>query len=154
MALTLPGVSSNLDLYQDLVEQFTAESYGDQLFSLLVMIPVSMSQPPSFRRLLWGERPEALALISLAPCHTQPWSLDKWLQPAERDPVTLMGQFKAVVEGVVRKERQPLLHAIATHHINQVLIREDVDEDLLEFKQFLTDQLQKHPPIQNLFKLA
>ena len=154
LALTLPGVSSNLDLYQDIVEQFTAESYGDQLFSLLVIVAVSMSQPPPFRRLLWGERPEALALITLAPCHTQPWTLDKWLQPAERDPVTLMGQFKAVVEGVVGKERQPLLHAIATHHINQVLIGEDIDEDLLEFKQFLADQFQKHPSIQNLFKLA
>ena len=154
LALTLPGVSSNLDLYQDILEQFTAESYGDQLFSLLVIIAVSMSQPAPFRRLLWGERPEALALITLAPCHTQPWTLDKWLQPPERDPVTLMGQFKAVVEGVVRKERQPLLHSIATHHINHVLIREDVDEDLQEFKQFLSDQFQKHPPLRNLFTLA
>ena len=60
----------------------------------------------------------------------------------------------SVVEGVVRKERQPLLHSIATHHINQVLIREDVNEDLLEFKQFLTDQFQKHPTLRNLFTLA
>merc|ERR1711971_1220407 len=145
LALTLPGVSSNLDLYQDIVEQFTAESYGDQLFPLLVIIAASMLQPAPFRRLLWGERPEALALITLAACHTQ---------PPERDPITLMGQFKAVVEGVVRRERQPLLHSIATHHINQVLIREDGDENLLEFKQFLTDQFQKHPPLRNLFTLA
>ena len=151
MALTLPGVSSNLDLYQDLVEQFTAESYGDQLFSLLVMIPVSMSQPPSFRRLLWGERPEALALVTLDVNHTQPWAIEKWLEPLEKDPVTLMGQFKAIVEGIVKKGRQPLLHHIATHHIRQVLSTDDVDEELLDFKHFLKQQLQKHPSLQNLF---
>ena len=147
-------MSSNLDLFQDLVEHFIAESYGDQLFSLVIIIAVAMSQPSSFRRLLWGERPEALALITLSPCHTQPWDLDKWLEPPEKDTVTLMGQFKSVVEGIVRKETQPLLHSIATHHINQVLIRKDVDGDLLEFKQFLSDQLQKHPPLQNLFTLS
>ena len=154
LALTLPGVSSNLDLFQDLVEHFIAESYGDQLFSLVIVIAVAMLQPSSFRRLLWGERPEALALITLSPCHTQPWDLDKWLEPPEKDTVTLMGQFKSVVEGIVRKERQPLLHSIATHHINQVLIRKDVDGDLLEFKQFLSDQFQKHPPLQNLFTMS
>ena len=154
MALTLPGVSSNLDLYQDLVEQFTAESYGDQLFSLLVMIPVSMSQPPSFRRLLWGERPEALTLITLDANHTQPWAIEKWLEPPEKDPVTLMGQFKAVVEGVVKKERQPLLHQVATHHISKLLATDDVDEELLDFKHFLKQQLQKHPSLQNLFLIV
>ena len=45
----VPGVTSNTDLYQQLVEQFISESYGDRVFSLFLVIPCTMNQPLAFR---------------------------------------------------------------------------------------------------------
>ena len=45
----VPGVTSNTDLYQQLVDQFISESYGDRVFSLFLVVPCTMNQPLAFR---------------------------------------------------------------------------------------------------------
>ena len=49
LAQSVPGVTSNPDFYSQLVDQFISESYGDHLFSLFIMLPLGMNQPPAFR---------------------------------------------------------------------------------------------------------
>ena len=49
LAEQVPGVTSNTDLYQQLVEQFISESYGDRVFSLFLVVPCIMNQPLAFR---------------------------------------------------------------------------------------------------------
>ena len=49
LAEEVPGVTSNTDLYQQLLEQFISESYGDRVFSLFLVVPCTMTQPLAFR---------------------------------------------------------------------------------------------------------
>jgi hypothetical protein len=67
LAVTVPGLSSGHEFYLQLLDQFQAVSYGDQLFAMYIVIPLSMKQPVAFRRYrhrfvmvynsvgLWGE---------------------------------------------------------------------------------------------------
>ena len=55
-----------------------------------------------------------------------------------------------VAEGAVRRERQPLLHYIAAHHVMAVLGQED--EELGQVKNFVQQQFQKHPHLEALFR--
>jgi hypothetical protein len=50
LAVSVPGLSSGHEFYLQLLDQFQAVSYGDQLFALYLMLPLSMKQPPAFRR--------------------------------------------------------------------------------------------------------
>ena len=45
----VPGVTSNTDLYHQLVDQFISESYGDRVFSFFLVVPCTMDQPLAFR---------------------------------------------------------------------------------------------------------
>ena len=49
LAEKVPGVTSNTDLYQQLVDQFISESYGDRVFSLFLLVHCTMDQPLAFR---------------------------------------------------------------------------------------------------------
>ena len=49
LAEKVPGVTSNTDLFQQLVDQFISESYGDRVFSLFLLVHCTMDQPLAFR---------------------------------------------------------------------------------------------------------
>jgi hypothetical protein len=50
LSLTVPGLSSGHEFYLQLLDQFQAVSYGDQLFAIYLVLPLSMKQPVAFRR--------------------------------------------------------------------------------------------------------
>ena len=50
LAVAVPGLSSGHEFYLQLLDQFQAVSYGDQLFALYLVLPLSMKQPVAFRR--------------------------------------------------------------------------------------------------------
>ena len=60
LSLPVPGLTSNHEFYLQLLEQFQAVSYGDQLFSAFIVLPLSLGQPPAFRRSFWTEKVELL----------------------------------------------------------------------------------------------
>lgn len=151
LSQSLPGISSNLDLYQQMLDQFSAESYGDLLFSMYLVIPLSMSQPIAFRRILWTEKTEILPLIWLTPEQISPWSVSRFLDPPETDISVLMAYFKSVAEGVVTKARNGLLYAIAAGHIKMLLSSmEDMDGELSRFKKFVEGEFNKNPQLADL----
>lgn len=147
LSLPLPGVSS-LDLYRDVLDQFVAESYGDKLFAVFAVVPAAMAQPVAYRRVLWLERRDVLELVTLAAAHTVPWGRE-WLQPLETDPQVLMAQFQAVVEGVVGRARQPLLHTIAATHVTAALGGDH--QHLVGFRTFVREQFTKYPAMEQMF---
>jgi len=151
LSQSLPGISSNLDLYQQMMDQFSAESYGDLLFSMYLVIPLSMSQPLSFRRTLWTEKSEILPLIRLTPEQISPWSLSRFIDPPETDIGVLMAYFKSVAEGVVTKSRNALLYGIAAGHIKQLLSNmQDLEGELSRFKKFVEGEFNKNPTLLDL----
>eukprot|EP00092_Neocalanus_flemingeri_P019733 GFUD01021373.1.p1 GENE.GFUD01021373.1~~GFUD01021373.1.p1 ORF type:complete len:784 (+),score=245.93 GFUD01021373.1:238-2352(+) len=152
LSLSLPGISSNLDLYQQLVDQFTTESYGDLLFSFYVVIPLAMSQPFAFRKTFWTEMTDTLSLIRLSPEQIAPWTVSRFLDPPEKEVSVLMAYFKSVVEGVVTRTRNGLLYSIAAGHIRELLShREDMEGELARFKKFVEGELRKNPQLEILF---
>ena len=131
-----------------MMDQFSAESYGDLLFSLYLVIPLAMSQPLSFRRTLWTEKTDILSFIRLSPEQVAPWTISRFIDPPEKEVSVLMAYFKSVVEGVVTPTRNGLLHAIAAGHIRQLLGNiEDLPKELGKFKQFVEGELRKNPDL-------
>jgi RNA polymerase II-associated protein 1 len=48
-----------------LVQQYSAESYGDKLFAHFVLIPLQQRFKQAFRNLIWGEQVEVIRFLSL-----------------------------------------------------------------------------------------
>jgi len=134
------------------MDQYSAESYGDFLFSVYLVIPLAMSQPLAFRRALWTEKSDILQLIRLTPEQIAPWSVSRFLDPPETDVSVLMAYFKSVVEGVITKAKNSLLYVIAAGHIKQLLsmMEEDMEVELNRFKKFVEGELNKNPCLLDL----
>jgi len=134
------------------MDQYSAESYGDYLFSVYLVIPLAMSQPLAYRRALWTDKSDILQLIRLTPEHIAPWSVSRFLDPPETDVSVLMAYFKSVAEGVVTKSKNDLLYTIAAGHIKQLLGRvdEDMEGELSRFKKFVEGEFNKNPILLDL----
>ena len=63
----IPGLVSFSDLYQALIQQFEAASYGNEVFAQYVLLPMVQSQPPVYRKLIWMDHRSALNVIRLHP---------------------------------------------------------------------------------------
>lgn len=76
------SISSNptplptLRRYTSLLEQFSANSYGDHLFCCFVLLPLQQRQPVSLRRLLWEEHPQVLRFLSIPPDKVCPCNIN------------------------------------------------------------------------------
>jgi RNA polymerase II-associated protein 1 len=51
--------------YVQLVQQYSAESYGDKLFAHFVFIPLQQRFKVAFKNLIWGEAVEVIRFLSL-----------------------------------------------------------------------------------------
>jgi hypothetical protein len=58
---------SNVDRYTQLVEQFAAVSYGDELFGHFVLVPLQQCHSPSYRKLVWSEYAAILRVLRTRP---------------------------------------------------------------------------------------
>jgi hypothetical protein len=53
--------------YTQLVEQFAAVSYGDELFGHFVLVPLQQCHSPSYRKLVWSEHAAVLRVLRTQP---------------------------------------------------------------------------------------
>jgi hypothetical protein len=53
--------------YTQLVEQFAAVSYGDELFGHFLLVPLQQRHSPSFRKLVWSEHAAVLRVLRTRP---------------------------------------------------------------------------------------
>ncbi|CAB3359660.1 Hypothetical predicted protein [Cloeon dipterum] len=116
----IPGLKDFWDLYVQLVQQYSSESYGDGLFAHFVFIPLQQRFGSAFKNLIWGERVEVVRFLSL-PISELLLPLEKFLEPSEKDISLLTLYLKNLIAGLVKPMWSPILYKVAVHHIMEYI---------------------------------
>nr|CAB3265684.1 RNA polymerase II-associated protein 1-like [Phallusia mammillata] len=112
----IAGLTSFFDFYTSLLEQFEAVSYGDKLFSSVVLLPLAQSCYAKYKLALWSQHRDSLRVITLNTDQTL-LLRSAYLQPLERSTQVLYAYIHAIAGGYCQYERNPFLYQIAVHHI-------------------------------------
>ncbi|EGI64919.1 PREDICTED: RNA polymerase II-associated protein 1 [Acromyrmex echinatior] len=118
----LPGLSSFTDLFTALCEHFYSNSYGDDGFAMILLVPVAQRHDPHYRKLLWSEHAAALRYLKLLP-EKLVLPLKEYLYPEEEDTSLIESYITALVRDVVKKSWCPIPFMIAVHHSAMYLKR-------------------------------
>ncbi|XP_012944871.1 RNA polymerase II-associated protein 1 [Aplysia californica] len=117
---SVPGLTSFYDLYQEVLEEYEAASFGDPVFGLYVLLPLQQRHGADLRRALWGERSKILRSLRV-PLSELLIPVENFLCPDETD-VELVGIYlRALVCGWVQAAWSPLMYLVAVHHLNRFL---------------------------------
>ncbi|XP_046867781.1 RNA polymerase II-associated protein 1 [Drosophila willistoni] len=102
-------------LYYLFVNHFEAASYGDELFSSLVLLPLAQKYDNKWRRRLWSEHVQVMRFIN---CDESLLigGLDAYLEPVEEEPSLLQLYGDALHRQLVRPGS--IAYKIARHHFN------------------------------------
>lgn len=111
----LPGLSSFTDLFTSLCESFCANSYGNDGFSMALLVPLGQRHDVHYRKLLWSEHAAALRYIRLK-LENLAVPLTEFLYPLEEDITLIESYMTALVRGIVKSTWCPLMYKIAIHH--------------------------------------
>ncbi len=87
--------------YINLLEQYSAVSYGDHLFSCYLLLPLQQLYPSHLRKTVWGEHPVVMRVFSL-PLNQLPVPLKQFLVPIETDYQLLDMYLSALSAQTVR----------------------------------------------------
>lgn len=137
----IPGIESVKEFYQELCGQYAAVSYGDQLFSLFLILPTSGKNTP-LRDTLWKDFSENLRLIQLSPEDLPAgFSLDSFCCVNDLDVNSLHSYISSILLGTVNAKRNPLLFKIAQSNI--MLARNSEDQALRKAFQQAEEKLFK-----------
>ncbi|XP_049960500.1 RNA polymerase II-associated protein 1 [Schistocerca serialis cubense] len=120
----IPGVSSFYDLYNDLLEQYAAVSYGNKIFGQFIIIPLQQRHGSSLKRLLWSEHVAVLRVLGI-PIDQLMIPLEELLEPCEVDPSLLDIYLQSLATGVVQEKWSPVLYRVAVHHVSTYLKQND-----------------------------
>lgn len=111
----LPGLSSFTDLFTSLCENFCANSYGNDVFSMVLLVPIAQRHDVHYRKLLWSEHAGALRYLRLT-VEKLVVPLEEYLYPVEEDSSLIESYLTALVRGTVKRTWCPLMYRIAIHH--------------------------------------
>ena len=111
----LPGLSSFTDLFTSLCECFYANSYGDDVFSMALLVPLAQRHDVHYRKSLWSEHAAALRYLRLKE-EELVIPLREYFYPIEEDPTLIESYLTALVRGTVKSAWCPLMYRIALHH--------------------------------------
>ncbi|XP_030572712.1 RNA polymerase II-associated protein 1 isoform X1 [Drosophila novamexicana] len=102
-------------LYYLFVNHFEAASYGDELFSSLVLLPLAQKYDNKWRRRIWSEHVQAMRFLN---CDESLLigGLDAYLEPVEDEPSLVKLYGDALQRQLVRPGS--IAHTIAKHHFN------------------------------------
>ncbi|KAH8386079.1 hypothetical protein KR200_000896 [Drosophila serrata] len=102
-------------LYYLFVEHFEAASYGDELFSSLVLLPLAQKYDNKWRRRLWSEHVQAVRFLN---CDESLLigGLSAYLEPVEEEPSLVQLYGDALEQRLVRPGS--IAFRIAQHHFN------------------------------------
>ncbi|XP_023294123.2 RNA polymerase II-associated protein 1 [Lucilia cuprina] len=104
------------NLYALFVDHFQAASYGDELFSSLVMIPLAQKYNNKWRRRVWSDYASALRFLN---CNENLLigGLEAYLEPPEEEESLIRDYNSALNGNLLRVNTLP--HKIATHHVEK-----------------------------------
>lgn len=103
-------------LYTMFLDTFQSNSYCDDLFSILVMIPLAQKYDAKWRKLVWSEYVLTMKFIS---CQEKDLleNFNEYLFPIETDVSLLKSYSMALSSNVLQKDSIPW--KIAMHHVIQ-----------------------------------
>ncbi|XP_054707904.1 RNA polymerase II-associated protein 1-like [Uloborus diversus] len=119
------------ELFDELLAQFEAVSYGDQLFGNFLLLPLQQCYPSRWKKLLFTEHTQVLSFLGV-PFSKLLYPLQGFLNGLEVDLEILIEYFKALSSGVLVPKRCPVLHLVAVYHINCYLT---IKREVLQNKQ-------------------
>ena len=132
----LPGIESFEEFFKELVSQFLAVSYGDSLFAMLLLIPLTKGNTLKLTSILWIDYAECLRSITLKKEDLiEPLKLSDFIDHVD-DKDIVLAMVKALVNKSVIKKRNSLLFEIAVGVIKKSF---EKDEKL---KDEITKQLK------------
>lgn len=100
------------NLYVMFLDFFQANSYGDKLFSIFLMIPLAQKYDSKWRKLVWSEYAMVLKFIT---CDENDLNFEEYLNPIETDISLLKSYAIALSSNYLRKDSLPW--KIAEHHV-------------------------------------
>jgi hypothetical protein len=112
------------ELYQDLVAQFLAVSFGDDVFSRYLCLPLSMAYPVDYRLHFWTCLDKLLRIVTWDVKDLPHSDLGPFLNPKEKSANLLNIYRTSIDTGLITKSRNPVLYQIAKSHTEVHLINE------------------------------
>ena len=119
----IPGVEDMTDFYRQLVAQHAAVSYGDDLFSLFVLLPTG-GRNCRLKDILWIEHQDVLGALKISPQHLSDVGIgiESFIDKSEDASVERIQAYAAaLISGRVEAKRQPALFSIAEGNITSAL---------------------------------
>lgn len=102
-------------LYTMILDTFQGNSYGDDLFSVIIMIPLAQCYDVKWRKLVWSEYVATMRFIN---CEEQDLlcNLNEYLYPLESDESLIKSYAIALATNQLRENSIPW--KIARHHVD------------------------------------
>ncbi|CAB4063187.1 RPAP1 [Lepeophtheirus salmonis] len=123
----IPGTENFFTLYSELLNHFSAVSYGDELFAEFITLPLAMKYPFKYRFAFWSDHSDDLRVVTLKS-HSLP--VEEFLTPIENDAQVVKVYFTSLIEGKVTPNRNPFLYKIALHHVRSYRGDDDIIKEL------------------------
>lgn len=101
-------------LYTMFLDTFQSNSYGDDVFSVIVMIPLAQKYDVKWRKLVWSEYVATMKFISCQESDLLE-DFNEYLYPVETDTSLLKCYRTALSTNLLRKDSLPW--KIAEHHV-------------------------------------
>lgn len=127
---------------ETLVEQFSAESYGDVIFGRQVAMYLHRSVEASVRLATWNALSNARVLELLPPLHKSLAKADGYLEPVEDNESILEAYAKSWASGALDKaaNRGSVAFSLVLHHLSSFVLG-NVADDALSLRNKLAKSL-------------
>lgn len=111
----LNGERSFESLYAILLDTFQGNSYGDDIFSLLVMIPLAQKYDVRWRKMVWSEYISTMKFVN---CQEEDvfGGIEGYFTPVEKDFSLLKSYAAARNSNLLREDSIP--YKIAQYHLS------------------------------------
>ncbi|XP_061075259.1 RNA polymerase II-associated protein 1 [Conger conger] len=124
LAVPLPGVASFHDLYEALLGQYEAVSFGDPLFGCVLLLPLQRRFSAAMRLAVFGEHVGLLRSLGVT-LRQLPVPLEGYTSPPEDSLALLRLYFRALVMGTLRQAWCPVLYVVALAHLNAFIFSQE-----------------------------
>jgi len=101
-------------IYTMFLTSYQSHSYGDDVFSMLVMIPLAQKYDVKWRKLVWSEHVMAMRFIRCKETDLLE-NFRAYLEPLETDDSLLKSYALALTSGILEHDSIP--YKIAEHHL-------------------------------------
>lgn len=137
----IPGIDSFIEFYKELVEQYQAVSYGNPLFSQIILVPLSKGNDHELNTVLWSDHMECLRNMTLKEGDLiAPLTVDSFVDHSANKDVVL-AYLTALYTKTVIPKRNPLLFQICIANLKAAKVDESIKTEiktrLKEYAEYL-----------------